>query len=79
MERTVIFGVAAGTGGAAPAAGALIARYAALLAAQVRRSGAAVPTWSAWTPSLSPPARTSCSPWSRTPQLSPWLASMRSI
>lgn len=35
MERTVIFGAAVGSSGAAPAAGALIARYAGLLAAQV--------------------------------------------
>jgi hypothetical protein len=35
MERTVIFGVAAGAEGAAPAAGELMSRYASILAAQV--------------------------------------------
>lgn len=36
MERTVIFGVAAGAEGAAPAAGELMSRYASILAAQGR-------------------------------------------
>ncbi len=36
MERTVVLGVATQTGGATPAAGALVARYAGLLAAQGR-------------------------------------------
>ncbi len=51
MERTVVLGVATSTQGAAPAAGALIARYAGLLAAQVpqqRTSEAAPVPASGW-------------------------------